>query len=560
MESKIIPNIIRAVTLSFAVTGVMAEALWVDGNGHYALRGVTETAPGFSKKTGNFQAIEQSFRLLGEARVNDTSSFFMELRLFENQRKAYLGDSVAPEEHVSCDRNVDRSENSNPSEIRKSELPCAHQNTGEPGYQPYTPRIHQAFIRYGFDYCIVEAGRRPRHWGLGVFLNSGRNPFDTSESVFDGVTCNVNIQKSQTLGFAVGFDKLSETGAHIYVDDEQHFERRFGPTNLGDDLDQIFFSIEYDDRKVNAGSNLTKNIGVYFAQVNGKALKDGGSNTDIKFLDLYTGFFLPNLSIQNEVIFRMGKSSDPAWQLYGGAALRDGEPATNKLQSIALAGVADWTILKSGSSIGPSEYNIGDISRHLLFVSYAYAPGDSDGYFGTEVNDPGNAEIGQGLDAKRDTTAGAMAFNRNYKPALILFNARPELDENRIDGIWDPSRVMNSSVLATGYRFESQKNGIFEAKFITASLIQTPPAEIKSLASEGISSSAGSENSSTRPIGFYGKTLGYEVDLSYSYQIQNEAEIGIAGGAAIPGSGLKADSKTKPVNNFLIQSWLAFKF
>lgn len=562
MTMKSLRPYLLAACAAATLKAPKAHALWIDGDGHYALRGTTETSPGFSKKTGTFQAVEQSFRLLGEARLNDTSSMFLEFRLFDNPREAYLGDKPDPDDQIPCGRNVDRSPNANPGEVREDELPCEHQNTGEPGYEPYTPRVHQAYVRYGFDYCLVEAGRRPRDWGLGIFLDSGKDPFDTSEAVFDGVTCNINIQKSQTLGFAVGYDKLAETGANVYVDDEQHFERRFGANDLGDDLDQIFFSIEYDDRKANAGAAFTKNIGVYFAQVNGKALKDGGANTDLKFLDLYTGFFLTDLSIRNEILFRMGKSADPAWQLYGGAALREGEPATNKLQSIGLAGDVEWTLARYGAAIGPTEYNAGDASRHLLFFTYAYAPGDADGYYGTEVDDPQETETGALLDAKRDSTATAMAFSRNYKPALILFNGRPELDSGRIDGVWNPSRVMNATLFATGYRYESQKNGNFEAKLITANMIQTAPGDIKSYTDQANSAAAaaGTTPDSRRPMGYHGKSLGFELDLSYSYKVGGEAELGVAGGAALPGDAWKVDESSKPGNNFLLQTWAAFKF
>ena len=561
MKKNLCPSLL-ATFAAFLITPPRASALWIDGDGHYALRGTTETSPGFSKKTGTFQAIEQSFRLLGEARLNENSSVFLEFRLFDNPREAYLGDNPEPEDQIPCGRNVDRSENANPNEVRNSELPCKHQNTGEPGYAPYTPKVRQAFIRYGFDYCLVEAGRRPRDWGLGVFLNSGKDPFDVSESIFDGITCNVNIQKSQTLGFAIGYDKLAETGANVYVDDDQHFERRFGANDLGDDIDQVFFSIEYDDRKANAGAAFTKNIGVYFAQVSDKALKDGGSNTDLKFLDLYTGFFFTDLSIRNEVIFRMGKSADPAWQLYGGAALRDGEPATNKLQSIGLAGDIEWTLARAGSVIGPTRYNVGDASRHVLFLNYAYAPGDADGYYGTEADDPEETETGQLLDAKRDTTATAMAFSRNYKPALILFNGRPELDTGRIDGVWNPSRFMNAALFATGYRYESQKNGNFEAKLITANMIQTAPGDIKRYlsAANNAAVAAGGTSDSSRPMGYHGKSLGFELDLSYSYNVGGEAELGIAGGAALPGDAWKVDESSKPGTDFLMQTWAAFKF
>ena len=37
--------------------------------------------------------------------------------------------------------------------------------------------------------------------------------------------------------------------------------------------------------------------------------------------------------------------------------------------------------LRSGAALGPEEYNRGDASRHVIFMNYAYAPGDEDGYY-----------------------------------------------------------------------------------------------------------------------------------------------------------------------------------
>jgi hypothetical protein len=526
-----------------------AYGFFVDGNGHYALRGETRTSPEFSKQSGTYQAVEQSFRLKGEARFNDLSSMYLEFRLLDNPREAYLGDEAEPE---NC---RGKSEGDPGCRTR-------HQNTGEPSYAPYVPRITQAYVRYAFDYCIIEAGRRGRDWGLGIFMDSGSDPFETSSSVYDGVTCNVNIQKTQTLGFSVGYDKLQETGTT--VDQRQEVkaknERVYGANDLYDDVDQYFFTIEYDDRKANAGAAFTKQVGVYFSQVSasGKADQGGGSaNTDLKFLDLYTGFFVGDLILRNEILFRMGKSADPNWIALGGDFEDDNSNiVTNKLDSIAFAGSIAWIIDKSGAPLGPAEYNQGDATQHLVFFDYAYAPGDEDGYFDTRTELPRDSNTGQIVEGtpRRNDRVTAVAFHRNYKPALLLFNARPEADELIVDGNFNPSRMMNASLLATGYRYESMANGNFEFKFISANLLQGTPAEVKAQYAEQNNPDA------VRPVGTYGKHLGYELDLAYSRQVGKEATIGIAGGAALPGDAWKRTDNEKPVFSAVIQTFAAFRF
>lgn len=541
------PLLTSFLTLLSIASAPSALAFTVDGDGHYALRGESQKAPGFSTKTGYYQAINQSFRLLGEARLNDMSSMFLEFHLFDNPREAYLGDNGRPRE---CRVNGEPAYG--------NDCDGQHQSSGEPGYEPYIPKVTKAYVRYAFDYCIVEAGRRGRDWGLGAFLDSGSKPFDTDASIFDGISCDINVQKSSTLGFKVGYDKLAETGAYIDKTNAKNVGRRFGANDTGDDLDQFFFTVEYDDRKANAGDSFTKQIGVYFAQVNGREFKEnsfgeevGGSSTDLKFLDLYTGFFLADLSLRNEILFRMGKSSDPNWQNLGGDSFdSDTNPTRNKLDAIAVAGSIDWTLSRSGAALGPVEYNRGDASRHVLFLNYAYAPGDSEGYYSDEI--PGEpAALGVN---NRNSQVKAISFHRNYKPALILFNGRPEADKFIVDGAFDPGRVVNASLFATGYRYESIQNGNFEFKLISAQQVAGIPADVKAyydtLAADV----------TDRPAGFYGKDLGVEMDLTYSYKVGREAELGVAAAAAIPGDAWKTQTNSKPVADLLLQSYATFKF
>lgn len=561
---RLLPPSLLLAAISFAPA---AHAFFLDGDGHYGLRGETRTGEAFSKKTGTYQAIEQTFRLTGEARFNDQSSLFLEFSLFPNAREAYLGDSASPHpnEEKNCERGV-APDYTGPRDPN-GPLPCNHQDTGEPRYKPYLPQITKAYVRYAFDYCIVEAGRRPRQWGLGIFMDSGNDPFETDASIYDGFTCNVNIQKTQTLGFSVGYDKLAESGTYVYVPKNESLDRRFGANDSGDDIDQYFFTIEYDDRKANAGASFTKQVGVYFAQVSSRAINDGGSSTDMKFLDLYTGFFFTDLSLRNELIFRMGKSADPNWVRLGGEDLDDtGNLIPNKLNAIALAGAFEWTLARSGAALGPAEYNKGDATRHLLFLNWAYAPGDDkgDGYL-TGLDSAATTADDNISFSKRDNNVTALAFHRNYKPMLILFNGRPESDTLNVDGAFSPSRLMNATFFSTGYRYESLENGTFEAKLGTASLNKGAPGSVKEYYTTIKDQCAAAGNpegcdDGKRPPGFFGTALGYELDLSYAYHVGRDAELGGAIGAALPGDAWQTLEGEKPVNNFLIQTNATFRF
>jgi len=526
-----------------------AQAFFLDGSGHYALRGVTEKNPGFATDTGTYQAIEQSFRLEGEARMNDKSSFFMELRLTDDPATSFLGDSPKPR---SCSPRRDASGNGTTS----NDCTGRHQDSGSPGYKPYQPIFTNAYARQAFDLCLVEAGRRPRDWGIGVMMDGGSKPFSTDWSVYDGIDCHVNIQKSQSIGFKLGYDKLAETGTWIdnpydrtFSDpaSESEFNTRggsFGATNPSDDLDQYFFTIEYDDRKANAGAAFTKQIGIYFANVIGK-----DSKTDLKLVDLYTALFLSNITLKNELLFRLGKSADPSWIELGGARFENGDIATNNVQSVGFAGVLEWTLSRDGSAIGPADYRQGNASRQLMFLDYAYAPGDANAYYrdSAGLSDEDLNTIGE---SQRSAKTAAMGFHRNYQPALILFNGKSGTEKTGLPGVYDPGRLMNATMIGFGYRLESLESGVFEAKLLNARMNTSVPAAVREFYGS---------NDGAKPVGFYGDDFGLEIDVKYAATQSREFEYGIEAGYAHPGNALKV-SNAAPAPVVLLQSFAAFKF
>ncbi len=499
-----------------------ASAIFVDGHGSYSLRGETRTKPDFQSDKSAFQAIDQFFRLDTELRVNDKSSVFVEFKVFDDEREAFLGDKAKAQ---PCP--------SGANTPAGQDCSIAQQNSGEPRYDPYTPKVTKLYAKYAMDYCLLTAGRRGRQWGMGILLDDGTKPFATDASIFDGVTCDINIQKSQTLGFSVGYDKISETGSSILADGQA--TGAYGASNNGDDLDQFFLTIEYNDHRANAGKGFSKQIGIYFANI------IGGDNTrtDLKVADLYLNFLLQDLVIQNEAVFRLGRSADPSWSLLGAARTRDADlKVSNELQSIALAGSVEYFLSRSGAYLGPKEYNQGNPTSHSVFAGYAYAPGDADGY---NPEYPATDEPSQ-----RDRKVTAFAFHPNFKPGLLLFNGRKSSDKQRIDGVFDPYRVVNATVFNAGYRFQSVENGNFEAKIVTAKLNEAMPTSLKDAGVTG--------------VGYNGDSLGFELDFSYTRQLGKELEFGFAGAIGLPGEAWKTSAETKAESSYLLQSNVTFNF
>jgi hypothetical protein len=536
--------------LFFLIVAVSAHSFSIQGKGHYSLRPKTQTNPGFYADRGLLQGTEQSMRLDVETRSNDVMDFHLSLGIFDNPRSAYLGDTAKPE---ACSR-VSEGTNSESTDVANqgssSQCEGRHQDTDQPRYDSYTPRIREAYVRYGFSHCLLEAGRRGRDWGLGIFLDSGRKPFQNSQSIFDGVSCSVNLQKYQTFAFTVGIDKLSETGSS--TDSRVGRTGSNGAFSNSDDIEQIHFSLVYDNTK--SSQSLRRQVGIYVANIFGTSKLDRGNFAepekvpiDIKYADLYTAIYAGPFVFRNEVLFRLGKSGDPTWAQFGGTVNDSNVEGTykNDLTAIAFAGDITWQFGRTGRFSGPEEFNEGDAQWHEFGMQYAYAPGDRSGYMTQDERRQGGTN-----------RVGAVAFHRNYKPALILFNSPPELDDRRVDGIFDPDRVMNANVLTLGYKYNSLNVGNYGIKFITASMDKGIPQEYKTQ----IHNSELQGSTARRPFGYSGKHIGYELDLMFDMNVRNYLNFGIDLAMAFPGAAWRDRANKAPDSSYLLQAHTSFFF
>jgi hypothetical protein len=495
-------------------------AIFWSGNGFYSLRAVGLTDPDVYPDTGSYQAIEQHLSLNAEARINDRASFFLGLNINPTKSDSGLlgGDSKS--------------------------------TTAEPGAKNADVVFSTAYARFGTDYCLIEAGRRPRDWGLGLLYSSAKKPFQYNESVFDGVTCDVNIQKSQTLGFSVGFDKISEGS------------RSPSAAVKGVDVDQYFFTIEYDDKLSPSSSPFTKKIGIYASNITSPSSATLG-RTDIKYLDIYgrfTGF--KAFSLFTELVFRSGKSKDPAWGSYGTAPDSDAN-----MDAIGLATRLEFTLSSSGGDSADLNSNLL-LSKHLVFLEHMRAPGDSDSYYrGLRRNDTDRfASI---TSEQRDAAAEGMAFNRNFKPLHILFNGR-DSGKNDLKGVYESDRMVNAAVSALGYKYESSQNGVFEVKVAKASLLESAPSDVKAYWESVTKDNKDAEASeratrsvdikSDRPVGLTSNDLGTELDLSYTFPGSKDLKTTLMGSYLKVGDALATSLSRTPKPQFLLSAQIELNF
>ncbi|MDD9950914.1 MAG: hypothetical protein OXT67_05040 [Zetaproteobacteria bacterium] len=529
---------LQFVLLLLFSSATSVRAVQFDATGHYGLKAALQTKPAAAENRGMHRGVQADFGLLVEARSTDQLSFYLDLKIFEDPRSEYLGDFAKQKEPIAT--GVEDSKGD-------------HQNSLEPRYRSYVPKFTQAFARYAMPYCILEAGRRARHWGLGLFMNSGAGHYDYDQSIYDGLSCNINIENNQTLGVTFGYDKITETGRDPLPIVNQGVDPslptpvgKYGVTNVGDDVDQFFLALEYDDSHATIEGGLSKQVAVYAAKIQSASVAEGGTATEMSVVDFYSSLSWHSIEWKSEVIAAFGKSADPSYTLLGGAFHdEDSFAGRNRVNTLALAMDFAWDFFSSGNYLGPHRFRLGDYTRHQLVGSFAYAPGDKDGYL-DNTTDPASALSIH----NRSLKAEAFAFHENFKPALIMFNAGTYLDDLRVDGVFHPRRVMNATVIGGGYRYFSLINGEFSAKLLAANLNVPIPATIKSYYDQN--------PEMTRPMGTYGTDLGWELDLTYDYYFSPKMKISLAAAGHLPGVAWRTQEVVKPQANYLVQSGLEF--
>jgi hypothetical protein len=390
-------------------------SFFITGEGHYGIRPEFRTKPDLTAGASYF-SVNQSLRLMAELRAHERTSFFAELRLFQTEREAKLG------QHLDGNSDI-----------------------FSPVYQAISPRITKAFLRHTMDYAVIELGRRPRSWAQGLLYDAGEKPFATSASIFDGVTAYIEPSKSQSLSFMAGYDIL-HNGAPV---------EKQADTNI---FHQIFGGVSFDTEKLQGTGPIASDTGLYLAHMFDSYRKPGDASTSASFFDAYFNFtFNPiHLKWKNELLGVWGAAgTDQAKKL----GARSGRGESIELGSFSVASHLEWTFFEKGSYLGPKDFNKGDYKRSLIYFDFVFLPG-----------------MAEGADEPKLAKTNAFKAHENFKKTLILFNTKPSLDDAHVDGVFDPYRMMNTHLYSLGVRYEDLKIGNFEGKFTHARLSKTHEA------------------------------------------------------------------------------------
>lgn len=409
-------------------------------------------------------------------------------------------------------------------------------------YDDLTPTVTEFYVEAASNICLFNAGRRARTVGLGMFWYDAAEPFETQQTLFEGVSCEVH-SGIQQLEVTLGMDKLREGD----------------PMHQGDDLSQLFASIAYDDREF-APYALKKQVALYYAYVTSHKPHDFGQQKD-KYLDIMAGLYWSHFSWETEGLIRMGKASGESWETYGG----------RPNQYSGLNALALYTTLKASfpapygitveQAAGNNHNHDGHDNHeehsgieHEVFVEYIYSPGDEQGYFkGSDTYLTGS---------KRSDQISALPLNVNFKPALILFNMRTE--DFDIDGIYSGDRIVNAHVFVGGYSLMHERFGEFHGKIIAALMDKEIPDFVYSYFYHNPIPEAEIDEDYYEfpeevkvPVGFSGRYLGTEINLTYGYAFTDNLSFELTGGYLFGGSALQVN-QTSPANTFAFDIAMLF--
>lgn len=490
-----------------------AQAAFFDASGSTGLLGVSHYDPHGGATEGPLQGVEQLLKLKLELKPGDLTSLYIDLRFWPQGSRYYFGDSY--EEELSVAEGT--------------------------FYYALRPRVSQLYIESATRYCLVSLGRRAKHLGLGIFLNSGDNPWDVHQSLFEGISCNVGSGVWRSLSVELGADKLRE-GFLL---------------EKGDDAQQFHASITYDDRHMLSGSQLRKQVSLYFAYRNSSSPHLLGRSSD-KYIDLFGGLYWKYLAFEAEGLVRMGSASGNAWDQIGARPER-----TNTVDALAAHTQLSFTYpspypWESRNRSPQQEYwqhqLAGDEEEEPEIPSFEEDEGAEEDYAdelldeGEEVKEPSavdkasatnkpsatnNSATEEGdsaqdahsseqrpaprvktptaavasnaayyhkvaatytyspgdrhgyykgsdqylSESRRSTEATALPLHPNFKPALILFNMRTP--DLDIDGVYSGTQVMNAHVFTGGYSLLHRTYGNFHFKLIGALMEKGIPSTVQ---------------------------------------------------------------------------------
>ncbi len=371
-----------------------------------------------------------------------------------------------------------------------------------------TLKVNQAFVQYDSSEAgRFRAGRIPRHWGLGIWLDDVWKPEGGVRSVSDAVSYTVDFPSA-----------LSVTGYWEKFSEGQLSSR-------GDDADALTAEILIADELTDAGSSgLSRKLGLAFSKYD-----HSDSGTELRILDIFGIFSFGRVGLEGEVNWPTGKTKSLAFASVGGESKQcpetgnprklfvtcdsqtvDGLNILMRARYLLAGGVAgaDRTAKLSQIEAARALRPTSQVAEsQVLSLTGGYSKGDSDAFENVST---------------RDSRITALPMHPNVRPAFLMFSPLSK-DVPGMPG----AIVRNVIFVRADYSYESTFGTL------------TPAVIYGRLDSLNKKTTADEKKVGTV------NNVGFEVDVNYSYRTMDGIKLSVDGGLWVPG-GAWETSGVKP--------------
>ncbi|MEN9810140.1 MAG: hypothetical protein RLZZ488_1707 [Pseudomonadota bacterium] len=489
--------------------GLSSEALAVTAQVSGEAAVVGEFLSSMPPKSAEFKGLRRGVRVpLGlrlEGRASSNVSVFLDLRYNANQY---------PEVAFPLGNMEDTSAG---AKTTGNDVNHPFSKFGGRGEKREWLKVNQAFVQYDSgDAGRFRAGRIPRNWGLGIWLDDEWKPEGGTRSTSDAISYTLDFP-SELLA-TVYWEKISEGSL----------------SSDTDDADALTGEIVIGDRGTDGSSSgLSRKLGLAFSKYDHK-----DSSTELKILDIFGVFSLGRAGFEAELNWPTGKSRSLNYASAGGEAVNpDGSALSRDSQSVEGLNILMRARYQLGGGVSAPDRNIKisqtDATRQRIPTSQA---GESQILGLTAGYSRGDADAFDNVKNK-DTKVTGIPMHPNVRPAFLMFNPLSA------DKAGMPGAIVRNVLFARAeYSYESAGVGMLTPAVIFARLDQT-----NTKASAADTNVGGNSN------------LGFEFDLNYSYRTVDGLRISLDGGLWVPG-GAWETSGVKPETVYGIRATAATFF
>ncbi|MFZ9520852.1 MAG: hypothetical protein ACO3A4_10270 [Silvanigrellaceae bacterium] len=377
-------------------------------------------------------------------------------------------------------------------------------------------KVNQAYVEYMADVGRFQAGRIPRHWGLGVWLDDTWKPEGGSISTSDAISYAVDF--STRLWATAYWEKISEGSL----------------SSRSDDADALTGEILLSDDMTDGGATgVSRKLGIAFSKYD-----HSDSSTELKILDIFGEFAFGRLGLGAELNWPTGKTSSFNFDSLGGeSAVANGPTYSRESQTVEGLNI----LVRAGYQLGGGAAP-GDMTSKISQTEAARRRRPTSQVAGSQIINllggfsRGDADAFANVKTK-DSRITGVPMHPNVRPAFLMFNPLSQ----DIAGM--PGTLVRNVVFGKAeYSYESPTFGMIAPAVVFARLDQT-----NSKTTDGTASVGGNGN------------LGFEVDLTYSYRTMDGVRFSLDGGLWVPG-GAWETSGVKPETVYGLRATAATYF